>query len=91
MLLTTSLSVYQVYIQRAVYCCLVPSAELQIIFKSKGYLPPTFENDGYLHISFALLYSLLQEKIAYMYTFKIMLDTSVIKKMQDASEMYISV
>ena len=30
------------------------------------------------------------EKIAYMYTFKIMFDTSVIQ-MQDASEMYISV
>jgi hypothetical protein len=30
------------------------------------------------------------EKIAYMYTFKIMFDTSVIQ-MQDASELYISV
>jgi hypothetical protein len=29
--------------------------------------------------------------IAYMYTFKIMFDTSVIQKTQDASEMYISV
>jgi hypothetical protein len=36
------------------------TAELQIIFKSKA---PTFENDGYLHISFALLYSLLQERL----------------------------
>jgi hypothetical protein len=36
-------------------------------------LPPTFENDGYLHISST------SEKIAYMYTFKIMLDTSVIQ------------
>jgi hypothetical protein len=26
-------------------------------------LPPTFENDGYLHISFALLYSLLQKRL----------------------------
>jgi hypothetical protein len=24
---------------------------------------PTFENDGYLHISFALLYSLLQKRL----------------------------
>ena len=31
------------------------------------------------------------EKIAYMYTFKIMFDTSVIQQTQDASEMYISV
>ena len=31
------------------------------------------------------------EKIAYMYTFKIMFDTSVIQWTQDASEMYISV
>jgi hypothetical protein len=30
------------------------------------------------------------EKIAYMYTFKIMFDTSIIQT-QDASEMYISV
>ena len=38
-------------------------SELQIIFKSKGQLPPTFENDAYLHISFALLYSLLQKRL----------------------------
>jgi hypothetical protein len=31
------------------------------------------------------------EKIAYMYTFKITFDTSVIQYTQDASEMYISV
>jgi hypothetical protein len=53
-----------------------PDTELQIIFKSKGQLPPTFENYAYLHISFALSTS---EKIAYMYTFKIMFDTSVIQ------------
>jgi hypothetical protein len=27
------------------------------------WLSPTFENDGYLHISFALLYSLLQKRL----------------------------
>jgi hypothetical protein len=43
--------------------CLLFRTELQIIFKSKGWLPPTFENDGYLHISFVLLYSLLQKRL----------------------------
>jgi hypothetical protein len=43
-------------------------------------MPPTFENDGYLHISFAVLDSLAtSEKIAYMYTVKIMFDTNVIQ------------
>jgi hypothetical protein len=40
------------------------NTELQIIFKFKGLpLPPTFENDAYLHISFALMYSLLQKRL----------------------------
>jgi hypothetical protein len=31
--------------------------------KSQTMTTPTFENDGYLHISFALLYSLLQKRL----------------------------
>ena len=32
-------------------------------FQVKRVITPTFENDGYLHISFALLYSLLQKRL----------------------------
>jgi hypothetical protein len=41
---------------------------------------PTFENDGYLHISFALLYSLLQKRLLTCTLFKLCLTQVLFNK-----------